>query len=237
MRRSRLAIFLLLASVAPAQSINDAKLVDLTYPFNEKTIYWPNAKGFRHQKDAWTVGPSGFWYAAGEFSSAEHGGTHLDSPIHFAQGKSTVDQIPVQKLVGSVLVIDVTAACAKGRDYRVAAEDLLAWEKRHGRIAAGSIVLIRTGWGRYWPDRKQYLGSDVAGDVANLHFPGLAQSAAELLVSRKVDGVGIDTASLDHGPSKDFIAHQILNKADIYGLENIANLDKLPLAQLSSHCR
>ncbi len=90
-------------------------------------------------------------------------------------------------------------------------------------------MLVRTGWGRFWPDRKNYLGSDVPKDTANLHFPGLSREAAEFLArERKVDGVGIDTASIDPGQSRDFIAHQILNGADIYGLENVANLDKLP---------
>jgi kynurenine formamidase len=173
--------------------IDAGKLVDLSYTFDEKTVYWPNAEGFRHRKDSWKQTAAGYWYAAGEFTSAEHGGTHIDAPIHFSAGKQTLDQIPLAKL------------------------------------AAGSIVVIRTGWGKHWPDRKQYLGSDVKGDVANLHFPGLSREAAQLLVDLKVAGVGIDTASLDYGPSTDFIAHQILNGANIYGIENVANADKLPL--------
>jgi kynurenine formamidase len=208
--------------------IDQSKLVDLTYSYNEKTVYWPNAKGFQHRKDNWKKTPAGYWYAAGGFSSDEHGGTHLDSPIHFAEGKTTLDKIPVQKLVGSAVVIDVSAASAKNRDYRATAQDIAAWEKTNGAIAAGSIVLFRTGWGKFWPDKKQYLGSDVPGDVEHLHFPGIARDAAEFLVKRGVAGVGIDTASMDYGPSKDFIVHQVLNRADIYGLENVANLDRLP---------
>ena len=215
-------------ATASAQAIDESKLVDMTYSFNAKTIYWPNAKGFRHQKDMWKDSPGGFWYAAGEFASAEHGGTHLDSPIHFARGMTTLDRIPVERLVGPAVVIDVSAAAARNRDHRVSAGEILAWEKQHGAVPAKSIVLFRTGWGKFWPERKAYLGSDVPGDVANLHFPGLSKEAAELLVTRKVDGAGIDTASLDHGPSKDFIAHQVLNKADIYGLENVAHMERLP---------
>ena len=218
-----------LAPLAAQPAIDRSKLVDLTYSFNEKTIYWPNAKGFRHQKDEWKITPRGFWYAAGEFASAEHGGTHLDSPIHFAQGMTTLDQIPVRKLVAPAVVIDFTAAAATNRDYRATAQDLRTWEMKNGAIPAGSIVVFRTGWGKYWPDRKQYLGSDVAGDIDHLHFPGIARDAAELLVARKIDGVGIDTASMDYGPSKDFIVHQVLNKAGIYGLENIASAEKLPV--------
>jgi kynurenine formamidase len=203
--------------------IDAGKLVDLSYTFDEKTVYWPNAEGFRHRKDSWKQTAAGYWYAAGEFTSAEHGGTHIDAPIHFSAGKQTLDQIPLAKLVAPVVVIDVTAKASQDRDYRVSPSDIT------GDIAAGSIVVIRTGWGKHWPDRKQYLGSDVKGDVANLHFPGLSREAAQLLVDLKVAGVGIDTASLDYGPSTDFIAHQILNGANIYGIENVANADKLPL--------
>jgi kynurenine formamidase len=223
-----LAPVFLVPSLALAQAINPVKLVDLTYSFNEKTIYWPNAKGFVHRKDDWKVMPQGYWYAAGGFSSDEHGGTHFDAPIHFGQGKTTLDQIPVSRLVAPAAVIDITAAAAKNRDYRATAQDVLAWERANGQIAPGTIVLFRTGWGKYWPDRKQYLGSNVAGDIEHLHFPGIARDAAELLVARRVNGVGIDTASMDYGPSKDFIVHQVLNKADIYGLENVANLERVP---------
>ena len=217
------------AEAAMGQGIDRSKLIDLSYSFNEKTVYWPNAKGFRHQKDEWKVTPQGYWYAAGGFASDEHGGTHMDSPIHFAQGMPTMDHIPVQKLVAPAVVVDVTAAAATSRDYLITARDLRSWEARNGAIPAASIVIFRTGWGKYYPDRKQYLGSDVPGDIAHLHFPGLARDAAELLVQRRIDGVGIDTASMDYGPSKDFIVHQILNKAGIYGLENVANVDKLPV--------
>ena len=211
------------------QGLDRSKLVDLTYSFNERTVYWPNAKGFSHRKDEWKVTPRGYWYAAGGFASDEHGGTHMDSPIHFAQGMATMDQIPVQKLIAPAVVVDVTAAAAKARDYLIGARDLRAWETKNGAIPVASIVIFRTGWGKYYPDRKQYLGSDVPGDIEHLHFPGLAKDAADLLVQRKIDGVGIDTASMDYGPSKDFIVHQVLNKAGIYGLENVANVEKLPV--------
>lgn len=209
-------------------TLDESKLVDLSWPFDEATVYWPNAKGFVHRKDVWAETESGSWYAAGGFSSDEHGGTHLDSPIHFARDGRTVDAIPLAQLVGPALVVDVPAAVAGDPDHAISAAELEAWEREHGRIEPGSIVLFRTGWSRFWPDRRRYLGSDVPRDVAHLHFPGLARDAAALLVARRVDGVGIDTASLDPGPSRDFIAHQVLNGAGIYGLENVARLDALP---------
>ena len=123
----------------------------------------------------------------------------------------------------------VAKACEKDADYRLSVTDLTDWEKANGRIPDNSILLIHTGWGRFWPEKKRYLGTDAPGDTANLHFPGISREAAEFIAKeRKINGVGIDTASIDHGQSKDFIAHQIIYGANIFGLENVANLEKLP---------
>ena len=229
-----MALFLagwLLAWVGPAAAqLDERKLVDLTYPFDERTVYWPTNKPFQWEKTDWgmTAG-GGYWYASANFATSEHGGTHIDAPIHFGKGRSTVDEIPVQRLVRPAAVVDVTQEVVRDRDYRLTVEDLKAWETRHGRIPKGAIVLMYTGWGRHWPDKVRYLGSDTPGDPKTLHFPGFSKEAAEFLVKeRAIDGVGIDTPSIDHGPSGDFIVHRILNGADLYGLENVANLDKLP---------
>ena len=208
--------------------IDETRLIDLTYSFDDKTVYWPTAKPFEWQKESWGKSAGGYWYTAARYAASEHGGTHLDAPIHFSEGKQTADEIPVTRLVGPAIVIDVTQACASNADYQLSASDITAWEKAHGAIPAEAIVLIRTGWGKFWPDKKKYLGTDTPGDTANLHFPGISREAAELLSQRKIEAIGIDTASIDHGQSKDFIAHQVLNGANIYGLENVANLDRLP---------
>jgi len=210
-------------------AIETSKVVDLTYSFDERTIYWPTAKPFDWHKESWGISPGGYWYSAARYAASEHGGTHIDSPIHFAEGKATVDEIPLSQLIGPVVRIDIVAACAKDPDYRLNVSDIVSWEKQHGRIAPGTIVFIHTGWGKYWPDKKRYLGSDVPGDTAHLHFPGISREAAEFLVAkRKIKGVGIDTASLDYGPSKDFIAHRILNGGNVYGLENVAQMERVP---------
>jgi kynurenine formamidase len=125
-------------------------------------------------------------------------------------------------------VVDVREACERDRDYRVTPADIRAHEASFGPIPEGAIVLIHTGWGRFWPDAKLYLGSDVPGDASDLHFPGLSSGAADLLVERGVDVVGIDTASLDHGPSTHFLAHRVLGAANVAGLENVANVGRLP---------
>jgi kynurenine formamidase len=206
-----------------------SKLVDLTHSFDQSTIYWPNAESFRWEKERWGKSETGSWYAAARYAASEHGGTHIDSPIHFAEGKATVDEIPLTQLVGPAVVVDVTKQSKRDPDYQVSASDIQRWERNNGRIPVGAIVLFRTGWSKFWPDKKRYIGSDVPKDTAHLHFPGLARDAAEYLAKRaRIVGIGIDTASIDPGISRDFIAHQILNGANFYGLENLANLERLP---------
>jgi kynurenine formamidase len=126
------------------------------------------------------------------------------------------------------VVIDIRAQAAADRDYRLTLQDLRAWEEKHGAVPTGAIVLLRTGWGERWPDRKRYLGDDKPGDASNLHFPSYGAEAARALLERKVGALGVDTASIDHGPSRDFIVHQIATAANIPGLENVANLGELP---------
>ncbi|MGH9508457.1 MAG: cyclase family protein [Terriglobales bacterium] len=216
------------AAQRSAPPIYEARALDLTYAFDASAIYWPTAKAFEWQKESWGPSQRGYFYAAGRYAASEHGGTHLDSPIHFYEGRATVDEIPVEKLMGPAVVIDISAECTENPDCLLVVTDIENWEKQHGAIPNGAIVLIRTDWGKFWPDRKKYLGDDTPGEAGNLHFPGISPAAARALVDRKPDGVGIDTASLDHGPSKDFFTHQVLGRAGIYGLENVANLNQLP---------
>jgi kynurenine formamidase len=213
-----------------APDLATAEVIDLSHPFDEKTLYWPTAPStFQLTKLFEGKTEAGFFYTANAFCTPEHGGTHFDAPIHFAQGRRTADQVPVRQLIAPAVVIDVAKQAAADPDYRLTVADVQAWEKRHGRIPEGAIVLLRTGWSARWPDRKRYLGDDKPGDASNLHFPSYGKESAELLVrERKVGVLGVDTASIDHGPSKDFIVHQIANGADVPGLENLANLDRLP---------
>jgi kynurenine formamidase len=215
--------------MAQSLRVDREKIVDLTYDFDSSTVYWPNAKSFDWQKEFWDISPRGYWYAAGHYSASEHGGTHIDAPIHFSRGGLTVDQIPLAKLVARAVVIDISEACNKNRDYLLSVDDLSTWERQHGQIQDGSLVLARTGWGKYWPDKKHYLGSDVPEDINVLHFPGFSVEAARFLVTqRKISGVGIDTASMDFGPSRLFEVHGIILGAGLYGLENVAHADILP---------
>jgi kynurenine formamidase len=204
--------------------------VDLTHSFSASTIYWPtDTAGFRLEELAYGPTAAGFFYSSYRFSSAEHGGTHLDAPIHFAEGGRTSDEIPLSDLIGPAAVVDVSERAHP--DYLVTVADLTGWEEEHGRIPAGAIVLLRTGWASRWDDRAAYLGTDLTGPaaVAELHFPGLDPEAARWLVeNRDVVAVGLDTPSLDYGQSSDFASHVALTSADISGFENVANLDQLP---------
>ncbi len=210
--------------------IGSAKIVDLTYAFDDKTIYWPTApSNFELKKLAYGETEGGYFYAANSFCTPEHGGTHLDAPVHFAKGGKTADQVPLRQLIAPAIVIDVVAKASADSDYRLSMEDLRGWEKKHATIPSGAIVLLRTGWGKRWPDKKRYLGDDTPGDASKLHFPSYGKEAAEYLVGqRRVGALGVDTASIDYGPSKDFVVHRIASAAGVPGLENLANLDELP---------
>jgi len=234
MRRSCILLALLAlcacATSHPPFDLARAELIDLTWPFDEHTLYWPSSpSSFELKQLAYGATPGGWFYASNVLCTPEHGGTHLDAPIHFAEGKTTSEQIPLSRLIAPAVVIDIAAQSAANADYLLTANDVREWETRNGAIAPGTIVLLRTGWGQRWPDRKSYFGDDTPGATDKLHFPSYGEDAAKLLVAeRRVAAIGIDTASIDYGQSKDFIVHRIANGADVPGFENIAHLERLP---------
>jgi len=204
--------------------------VDLTHAFGESTVYWPtDTAGFQFDELAYGMTEGGWFYSSYAFASAEHGGTHLDAPIHFAEGRLTSDQIPLSGLIGPAAVVDVTAVAHP--DYLLTVDDLQGWESRNGELPDGGILLVRTGWGSLWDDPPAYLGTDKTGSEAipDLHFPGIAPEAAQWLVdNRGIVAVGIDTPSIDYGQSTDFRSHVILYSENLAGFENVAGLDLLP---------
>ena len=219
------------SAVDAATPFSSGKWIDLSYDFSDKTIYWPTAETFRFDTAFEGITSGGFYYSAFNFCAAEHGGTHLDAPVHFAAGKWSTDQIPLENLTGNVVVVDVSAKAMANPDYQISVDDIQTWEKINGVITDNSIVFFRTGYGSFYPDSKKYLGTDERGQdaVANLHFPGIHPVAAEWLTkNRKIKAIGIDVASIDNGQSKDFKTHQIFYGVNIPGFENVANMDKLP---------
>ena len=235
MRRLCLLLFsslLMLSCQTAPPPFPSGTIVDLSHAYDESTVYWPTADTFQLEKDFAGITDKGYYYAANKFCTAEHGGTHIDAPIHFAQGRHTVDQIPLAQLIGPALIVDVSKQCAANPDYQIKADDFLRWEKENGAMPKDAIVLLRTGYGKYWPDRKRYMGTDERGAeaVAKLHFPGLDPDAARWLVEhRSLKAIGLDTPSIDYGQSTLFESHRILFEKDIPAFENLANLDQLPL--------
>src|SRR5260370_1276278 len=122
-------------------------------------------------------------------------------------------------------VLGVRAESGKDAEYQLGAARVEEWEKRHGRIPEGSIVLLRTGWSSRWPDAQKYRNQDAKG---KMHFPGFSAEAAKLLIERKVSGLGCDTLSIDHGASSDYAVHHLALGAGLYQLENLPNITHFP---------
>jgi len=205
-------------------------IIDMTHSFGAETIYWPTEDGFELEVGFDGVTDGGYYYASNRYSAADHGGTHLDAPRHFAKGKQSAADVPLDRLMGPACVIDVSSSALASADYQLSVSDIEAWEARNGRIGEGCIVLLNTGYARFWPDRERYLGTTQRGEegVENLHFPGYSEAAAQVLVARRIAAVGIDTASIDYGQSDNFLVHRYLYGLNIPGFENVANVDQLP---------
>jgi kynurenine formamidase len=231
MRIAALFLVCLLPGCATGPALTSGTVVDLTHTFDSGTIYWPTEPLFKHALYAEGMTERRYWYAAGRLATAEHGGTHIDAPYHFWEDGAKVDAIPLERLIGPGVVVDVSASCAEDRDYLVTVDDFRRWEERNGRIPEGAIVLLKTGFGAYWPDRERYMGTAERGTeaVPKLHFPGLHPDAARWIATeRTIAVIGLDTPSIDHGPSKEFASHVALFEHGIPALENVANLDRLP---------
>lgn len=214
-----------------AASFPDGKWVDLTHDFSSDTVYWPTGEGFKLETVFKGTTDKGYYYAANKYTAEEHGGTHIDAPVHFAEGKETLDEIPIENLIGPAVVIDVSKKALSDPDYLIGVGDFTEWEAVNGKIPEKSIVLLNTGYARYWPDRVKYMGTDKKGQEAikDLHFPGLDPEAALWLIrQRDISAIGLDTPSIDYGQSKLFESHRMLFKENIPAFENVANLDKLP---------
>jgi kynurenine formamidase len=214
----------------------NGKIIDLTHTFSRESIYWVTAKEFELDTVAYGDTDNGFFYSANNFTTAEHGGTHIDAPIHFAKNAQTVDEIPLENLIGSAIKIVVSEKALKNPDYLISVEDFTDWENTNGKIPDGSIVLLETGYSTFYPDKIKYLGTDERGPdaVAKLHFPGLSPEAAKWLVNnRNIHAIGLDTPSIDFGQSKLFESHVTLLSKNIPAFENVTNLDKLPIKGFS----
>ncbi len=225
-------VFLLFSAVSCVKnSFPNGQWIDLTHDFTNETIYWPTAEGFKLTTVFKGPTEKGYFYFSNNYMASEHGGTHIDAPNHFANERKTVDEIPLNRLTGEAVVINVSDKALKNPDYQVSIDDFLTWEAAHGKIKDGSIVLLNTGYSQFWPDREEYMGTAERGAdaVVKLHFPGLGPDAAEWIVeNRNINAIGLDTPSIDYGQSQYFKSHRILFEQNIPAFENVANLNKLP---------
>ncbi len=237
MKNLTLASILLLSGVIYSASRSQVPpdpaldvMIDLSHSFDAAPIHWPTLQGFKLHEIVKGWQESGYYYESNSIELGEHTGTHMDAPIHFAEGKWSVHEIPLENLMGAGVVVDVSDQVAENRDYQIGVADLESWEAEHGRLPDRAMVLFRTGFGEYWPDPVKYMGTDLLGPEAlpQLHFPGVGVDAARWLRDeRSVEAVGIDTASLDYGQSDTCESHQEFFQGNIIGFENLANLDKL----------
>ncbi len=214
-----------------SELLNKGKWIDLTYEFSAQTLYWPNnTSGFSLDTIANGNTPGGFYYSSYAFSAPEHGGTHLDAPVHFSAQGLRADKLGPDRLTGDAIVIDISAKALKDRDYLISVNDIKEYEENYDTIKENTIVLFKTGYGQYYPDAEKYFGTSEKGaeGISKLHFPGIDPKAAEWLLQHKIKAVGLDTPSIDYGQSKDFKTHQVLMGANIPAFENLANLDQLP---------
>ena len=224
------ALLFTVSSRVSGFELSDYRIVDLTHPYNAETIYWPTSPSrFELTELAYGETPGGWFYSAYALCTPEHGGTHFDAPMHFSASGAPVHEVRLEDVIAPAVTIDISAQAAADPNYRLTVENVLDFEARHGQIEARTIVLLRTDWSERWPGTAAYLGDDTPGAATRLSFPGSGEAAARLLVAQSgVAVLGIDTASIDYGPSQDFAVHVLAAASNVGALENLTGLDQLP---------
>ena len=207
-------------------------IVDLTHSISARTpAFEESAKPLFSARTVATLEKDK--YFARSICLPEHFGTHIDAPAHFARGLWTVDRIPPERLIAPLVVLDVSAQVTKNPDYLISVEDIAAWEHKHGQIPGDAVVMARTGWDARWNSAKDFRNADSKGVM---HFPGYSPEAAKFLVEgRGIFGLGIDTLSIDYGPSPDFPVHQYTLARSVISWKALQTWTKYPpLEQLLS---
>ena len=196
------------------------RLVDLTQPLGPDTVLWPGSTPFGAVVECDYDTHDSY---SRELQLPEHSGTHVDAPAHFARDGLTTDRIPLASLVRPAVKLDVREQVAGQARYELDAGTIQALEAVDGLIPAGAAVLVHTGWEERRDDPIAYAGDD------ELAFPGLARSAARLLVERGVSGLGIDTLGVDPGHARGFPVHRITLPGGLWHVEGLVNLERVPV--------
>ncbi|XP_062610672.1 isatin hydrolase-like [Saccostrea cucullata] len=219
----------MLLSLCFLTTCSSLRIVDLTHEQNHATIYWPGNPAYNFTILYRNGTNGGYWYESNSFATAEHGGTHVDSPAHFYQGGWRTQQIPMEKLVGKGVIVNVQAKASINHDYQVTVQDLTDWENSYGLIPDGAVVLMNSGWSDKYPDKNAVFNTTTPNDPSTFHFPGWHEDAVTWLSkNRKVNVIGVDTPSTDYGQSTTFPTHVVLGKNNIIGVENVGFLDSIP---------
>ncbi|MGE0180733.1 MAG: cyclase family protein [Parvularculaceae bacterium] len=208
--------------------LSQFEMVDLSHGYGPDTVYWPTeTEGFQRRTLIEGELADGQFVSAFAFSTPEHAGTHMDAPYHFNRDGAKADAVPIERLIAPAVVIDITGKAAAETDYALTVADIAAHEASYGKIAPGSIILLRTGWSARWAEGAgAYLGGD---DPADLHFPSFGAEAARFLIEEcGAAALGVDAASTDIGPATDFPVHRLLGAANVPGFENLGDLGPLP---------
>jgi kynurenine formamidase len=208
--------------------LDEARVVDLTHAFDDGVVAWPSTQRFEYRRSIFGRDDQGRWYATGDMRMGEHTGTHVDSPLHLAEGLHSTADLPLRQLIGPIRVVDVSGPCKHDSDYSATVADLARHEQLHGRVPVGAAVLFRIGWDTKWSNPRSYLGTNDDDRLDDLHFPGLSAALTHELVLRRVDLVGIDGPAIDPGVVRDQPAERALAEANIPALVNLDGLAGLP---------
>lgn len=225
----RLTIVLVLCVVGMAKRQKSMQVVDMTHEHGSDTLFWPGDPEFSFNIVFRGEIAPGEWFELNSFTTADHGGTHLDAPAHYSKGGWRTHQVPIDNLIGPGVIIDVREKASADPDYRVTIQDLIEWEDEYGRIPEGAVVIMNSDWDKYYPNAELTFGTATPNDSATFHFPGFHEDAADWLARyRDINVLGVDTPSTDYGQSANFLVHQTIAKAGICGLENVAYVNRLP---------
>jgi kynurenine formamidase len=220
-----------LTDLVTAISSGAVEVIDLTAPLSAQTpiLKLPEPLGQTWRFGLQEIsryneaGPAWYW---NNITTGEHTGTHLDAPMHFIANGGSADRIPVDRFFAPLAVVSIEARAAKDPDAMVTVDDLLAWEKRHGRLPRGAFVAMHSGWDARIGSAERFLNRDAKG---TMHAPGFSEEAARFLAQqRDIVGAGVDTLSLDAASAQKFVAHLALLGAGKYGVELLANLAMVP---------
>jgi len=194
------------------------EVVDLTHSLPASGFEKPQKSGYRLETVALSEKMSS--------EPSEQFATRIDAPARLRRGTWTVDQIPAGRLIGPLVVLDVSASVRSNPDYEISVQDIARWEQVNGQIPLGAVIMARTGWGSRWNSVRNYRNADAKGAV---HFPGYSEEAARFLAEgRNALGLGIDTANLDRGSARKSAVNQYAAEHGLYLLANVANLDRMP---------